>query len=115
MACQMANAVYDSISVAVEAGDHEFRASSSSLKFSGYTAVYEEGRDEEKEEKTHALPPLSEGQGLHCRGFEKDQHFTQPPARYTDATLIRPWRKTASAAPLPTPPLCPRSWTGSTW
>ena len=51
LACQMANAVYDSISVAVEAGDHEFRASSSSLKFSGYTAVYEEGKDEEKEEK----------------------------------------------------------------
>ena len=89
LACQMANAVYDSISVAVAAGDHEFRATSSNLKFSGYTAVYEEGKDEEKEEKPHALPPLSEGQGLHCRGFEKDQHFTQPPARYTDATLIR--------------------------
>ena len=89
LACQMANAVYDSISAAIAAGEHEFRASSSNLKFSGYTAVYEEGKDEEKEEKPHALPPLTEGQGLHCRGFERDQHFTQPPARYTDATLIR--------------------------
>ena len=81
LACQMANAVYDSISAAIAAGDHEFRATSSNLKFSGYTAVYEEGKDVEKEEKPHALPPLTEGQGLHCRGFEKDQHFTQPPAR----------------------------------
>ena len=49
LACQMANAVYDSVSVEVEAAGHSFRASSSSLKFSGYTAVYEEGKDEEKE------------------------------------------------------------------
>ena len=89
LACQMANAVYDSIAVSVEAGDQEFRATSSNLKFSGYTAVYEEGKDEEKEEKQHALPPLSEGQNLNCRGFQPEQHFTQPPARYTDATLIR--------------------------
>ena len=47
----MANAVYDSVAVEIAAEDHSFRASSSSMKFSGYTAVYEEGRDEEKEEK----------------------------------------------------------------
>ena len=89
LACQMANAVYDSVSVEVEAAGHSFRASSSSLKFSGYTAVYEEGKDEEKEEKEATLPELTEGQSLQCRGFDKEQHFTQPPARYTDATLIR--------------------------
>ncbi len=90
VACQMANAVYDSVSVEVEAALHSFRASSSSLKFSGYTAVYEEGKDEEKEEKEgRSLPELSQGQQLNSRGFEKEQHFTQPPARYTDATLIR--------------------------
>ena len=49
VACQMANAVYDSVAVDIEANGHSFRATSSSLKFSGYTAVYEEGRDEEKE------------------------------------------------------------------
>ncbi len=89
LACQMANAVYDSVSVEVAAAGHSFRASSSSLKFSGYTAVYEEGRDEDKEEKEAKLPPLAEGQALNSRGFEQQQHFTQPPARYTDASLIR--------------------------
>ena len=90
VACQMANAVYDSVSVEVEASGHSFRTSSSSLKFSGYTAVYEEGKDEEKEEAKEArLPDLKEGQTLFLHGFEKEQHFTQPPARYTDASLIR--------------------------
>ena len=89
VACQMSNAVYDSVSVEVESEGHTFRASSSALKFSGYTAVYEEGKDEEKEEKESKLPELREGQPLHCHGFAKEQHFTQPPARYTDASLIR--------------------------
>ena len=89
VACQMSNAVYDSISVEVESAGHDFRASSSALKFSGYTAVYEEGKDEEKEEKEAKLPELTEGQTLTSHGFEKEQHFTQPPARYTDASLIR--------------------------
>ena len=69
VACQMSNAVYDSISVEVEAAGHGFRASSSNLKFSGYTAVYEEGKDEEKEEKEAKLPELKEGQDLCCHGF----------------------------------------------
>ncbi len=89
VACQMSNAVYDSISVEIEAAGHGFRASSSNLKFSGYTAVYEEGKDEEKEEKEGRLPELKEGETLHCHGFDPQQHFTQPPAHYTDATLIR--------------------------
>ena len=89
VACQMSNAVYDGVSVEVEAGSHSFRASSSSLKFSGYTAVYEEGKDEEKEEKESPLPALREGETLNLQGFSRDQHFTQPPAHYTDATLIR--------------------------
>ena len=92
VACQMANAVYDSVSMEAEAAGHAFRASASSLKFSGYTAVYEEGRDEEKgeeKEKEAKLPPLTEGQRLESLGFAQDQHFTQPPARYTDASLIR--------------------------
>ncbi|MBE6963829.1 MAG: type I DNA topoisomerase [Ruminococcaceae bacterium] len=89
VACQMANAVYDSVAVEIEAGGHAFRASSSSLKFSGYTAVYEEGRDEEKEEKDSPLPALQEGEVLTLKDFGREQHFTQPPAHYTDATLIR--------------------------
>ena len=89
VACQMANAVYDSVAVEIESNGHSFRASSSSLKFSGYTAVYEEGKDEEKEEKESPLPALREGEALTLKDFSKDQHFTQPPAHYTDATLIR--------------------------
>ena len=89
VACQMANAVYDSVAVDIEANGHSFRATSSSLKFSGYTAVYEEGRDEEKEEKESPLPALQEGEVLTLKDFSRDQHFTQPPAHYTDATLIR--------------------------
>ena len=89
LACQMANAVYDSVSVEILNGEHSFRASSSSLKFSGYTAVYEEGKDEEKSEKEPALPPMGEGEVLALKTFRRDQHFTLPPAHYTDATLIR--------------------------
>ena len=89
VACQMSNAVYDSVSVEITAGSHAFRATSSSLKFSGYTAVYEDGKDEEKEERESPLPALREGETLALRDFSKDQHFTQPPAHYTDASLIR--------------------------
>ena len=89
MASQMSNAEYDSITVEVESAGHEFRASSSQLKFAGYTAVYEESRDEEKEEKPNRLPELAEGETLKSCGYQQEQHFTQPPARYTDASLIR--------------------------
>ena len=90
LASQMENAVYDSVNVEIGAGDHSFRASASKLKFSGYTAVYEESRDEDsKEEKEASLPPLSEGENVTLQGFEHSQHFTQPPAHFTDATLIR--------------------------
>lgn len=89
LACQMANAVYDSVAVEIGAGAHSFRTSSSSLKFAGYTAVYEEGKDDDKEEKISPLPDLKEGEALTLQKFEREQHFTQPPAHYTDATLIR--------------------------
>ena len=61
LASQMANAVYDSVTVELEAGHYNFRAGASSLKFAGYAAVYEESRDEEKEDKEPALPPLERG------------------------------------------------------
>ncbi len=89
LASQMSNAVYDSVNVEVVAGEHSFRAGASQLKFAGYTAVYEESRDEEKDDKEPALPPLGEGEVVELEKLESDQHFTQPPARYTDATLIR--------------------------
>ena len=89
LACQMANAVYDSLSIEVENSGYTFRASHSALKFSGFTAVYEEGKDEEDEEKQSPLPDLKEGEPLTGKGLKQDQHFTQPPARYSEASLIR--------------------------
>ncbi len=89
LASQMENAVYDSVAVEITADKHIFRASDSKLKFAGHTAVYEESRDEEKEEKESTLPELHEGEKLDLQGFGKEQHFTVPPAHYTEATLIR--------------------------
>ena len=89
LASQMENAVYDSVSTEISAGIHSFRASASKLKFAGYTAVYEESRDEEKEEKESPLPPLRQGENVTLQSLEPSQHFTQPPAHYTDASLIR--------------------------
>ncbi len=89
LACQMANAVYDSLSIDAANSGYIFRASHSSLKFSGFTAVYEEGKDDEEEEKTSPLPDLKEGEPLTHKKLTPDQHFTQPPARYSEASLIR--------------------------
>ena len=89
LACQMASAVYDSVSIDVESAGYIFRANHSSVKFNGFTAVYEEGRDDEEEEIQSPLPDLKEGEGVKAENFTPEQHFTQPPARYTEATLIR--------------------------
>ena len=88
-ACQMANAVYDNVAVDIRAADYSFRANYSELRFKGYTAVYEESKDEESNELANPLPSLSEGQRLNLEKLMHEQQFTQPPARYTEATLIR--------------------------
>ena len=89
LACQMASAVYDSVSIEAQSAGYTFRASHSELKFSGFTAVYEEGRDEDDEAPQSPLPDLREGEPLDRKGLKQDQHFTQPPTRYTEATLIK--------------------------
>ena len=89
LACQMAGAVYDSVSIEVESAGYRFRASHSSVKFNGFTAVYEESRDEEDEAPQSPLPDLKEGEALKLSGLDSAQHFTQPPARFTEATLIK--------------------------
>ena len=70
------------------AGDYQFRASGYVVTFEGFTALYEEATDE-KEKKETSLPPLEEGQVLKLRELTSEQKFTQPPPRYTEATLIR--------------------------
>ncbi len=89
VACQMANALYDVLSIETACCDHIFRSSHQSLRFPGFLAVYEEGKDDDSEEVLDALPPLQEGELLQLEGCQKEQHFTQPPARYTEATLIK--------------------------
>ena len=89
LASQMANAVYDTVSIDTECEGHVFHSSHSSLRFPGFIAVYEEGRDEETETVGAALPELAVGDKAIATGFDKEQHFTQPPARYTEATLVK--------------------------
>ncbi len=89
LACQMSSAIYDSVTIDVESAGYTFRANHSSLKFSGYTAVYEEGKDEDEEEAQSPLPDLKEGEGLSLGEMNRAQHFTQPPARYSEASLIK--------------------------
>ncbi len=89
LASQMANAVYDTVSIDTECAGHTFRSSHQSLRFAGFIAVYEEGRDEEDEAVGSALPDLQAGEKANASEIKKEQHFTQPPARYTEATLVK--------------------------
>ena len=89
LATQMANAVYDTVSIDTECEGHVFRASHQSMRFPGFIAVYEEGRDDEGEAVGSPLPDLTAGEMAASTKIEKEQHFTQPPARYTEATLVK--------------------------
>jgi DNA topoisomerase-1 len=93
VACQMKPAVYDQTTFAIEAGPYEFRATGSVLKFKGFTAAYVEGVDEPGEEATEGegkvLPDLPQGEVLEVLDLAADQHFTQPPARFTESTLVK--------------------------
>ena len=88
-ACQMSNAVYDNVVVDAGSAGYLFRANYSEQKFAGYTAVYEEAKDEETSEVRRPLPSLKQGDAVELKNVTKEQQFTQPPARYTEATLIR--------------------------
>ena len=89
LASQMANAVYDTLSIETECAGHIFRSSHQSLKFAGFMALYEEGRDEDEEAVGSPLPELKIGDTATANELRKLQHFTQPPARYTEATLVK--------------------------
>ena len=89
VACQMKPAVYETVNADIAAGKYGFKATGSKLLFKGYMAVYVEGRDDEQTEQDHVLPTLEEGETLTLSEVNTDQHFTQPPQRYTEATLIK--------------------------
>ena len=97
LASQMTDALFDSTRVNVEAKSRKsdteyiFRAQGSVMKFPGFRALYMEGNDDaaSENEDTPPLPELAKGDALDCLGLKSDQHFTQPPPRFTEATLIR--------------------------
>ena len=88
VACQMENASIENVACDISAKDYLFKANGSRVVFDGYMKIYIEGSDS-KEEKQKMLPKLEEKQSVDLKELEGKQHFTQPPARYTEATLIK--------------------------
>lgn len=89
IASQMASAIYDTVTVDIEAAKYIFKATGSRIKFQGFMAVYIEGRDDEQEDDNTNIPELEEGEKVQLKKLDSKQHFTQPPPRYTEATLVK--------------------------
>ncbi len=94
VACQMVHALFDMVALdlhpVVDPSTGRFRATGSTLVQPGFIAVYQEGKDDVKDEEADkALPPVEEGDVLQVAGIRADQHFTEPPPRYTDASLVK--------------------------
>ena len=85
----MSNAVYDTLRIRINSGGYIFNLNASVMSFKGFTAAYEFGPEEEEEDIKKSLPQLEEGEELKLKKLDVQQRFTQPPARYTEATLIR--------------------------
>ncbi|MEW6087790.1 MAG: type I DNA topoisomerase [bacterium] len=89
IASQMSAAVYDQTTVTIKAGRFSFRATGLVEKFKGFTVLYEEKKDDNEDDKTGKLPVLAKDELLVLTEIRPGQHFTKPPARYTEATLIK--------------------------
>ncbi|MGN0624745.1 MAG: type I DNA topoisomerase [Oscillospiraceae bacterium] len=92
IASQMATALLDTVSVDIRAGEYLFKAPGYTVKFDGYTVLYEESKEESagaEEEGAGALPEMEKGDLLKLKSLESSQHFTQPPPRFTEASLIK--------------------------
>ncbi len=90
VACQMAHALYDTVAVDMNAGPHVLRANGSTLVKPGYIAVYQEGQDDSVEDDSdHVLPAMQEGDAVTLLGVHPAQHFTEPPPRYSEASLVK--------------------------
>ena len=87
-ASQMAECIQKTTQAEIEANGYTFKASGYYVDFPGFTTLYIEGKDE-AEEKSSQLPPLEKNMPVRCKELKKNQHFTQPPARYTEASLIK--------------------------
>lgn len=97
IASQMADCVLNTTAASVEANGCVFKASGFNVRFDGYTVLYEESKDDSEE--SSLLPPLTEGETLELKSLDGLQHFTQPPARYTEATLIKAFKENGIARP----------------
>lgn len=91
---QMKPAIYDQTSVDIKVGEAKFRATGSIIKFDGFTRIYTEGKEEEeknedKKDESRILPVLEEGEVLDFLNFDPKQHFTQPPPRFTESSLVK--------------------------
>jgi len=89
LASQMTPAIFETMTIIIKGKDYIFRATGSRKVFQGYSILYEEGSDEAKEEKDIDLPEVIEGEKLVLKELVPNQHFTQPPPRYTEASLVR--------------------------
>ena len=91
IASQMAEAQYNSMQLEATSAGYTFKASGKALLFAGWTAAYQDvGKEkDDEEESAKLLPPLNEGDGLNLKDFVKEQKFTRPPLRYTDASLVK--------------------------
>lgn len=100
LASQMMPAIYDTVSADIDAGDDIIvRATGSTMKFSGFLAVYEEMEDDEEKDEARILPNLAEGQKLILLELTSDQAFTRPPPRFTEASLVKELEKSGIGRP----------------
>lgn len=89
IASQMSPAIFDTVVADIKGGHFLLRANGNTLKFPGFLEVYQEGRDDDNQEKEERLPELTPGDILKMINFDLKQHFTQPPPRYTESSLIK--------------------------
>ena len=89
LASQMSAAVYDTMNVTINANSYDFKASGQNLKFKGFMALYVEGTDSKEQEEQGMLPELQENQEVILKKLDPKQSFTEPPSRYTEASLVK--------------------------
>ena len=89
MASQMASAIYDTMSVTINANDYTFKSNGQNLKFKGFMTLYVEGTDGKEEKEEGILPELMQNEIVKLEKIEPKQSFTEPPARYTEASLVK--------------------------
>lgn len=89
IASLMENCLQETVKVEIAAGDYTFTASGYTVKFDGFTALYEESKDDASSDSSAPLPELKQGDTLRLKSILGNQHFTQPPARYTEASLTK--------------------------